>query len=135
MPKKYEREIEQLLNNRSDFNTDNKHSRVTQLLKVINYQLSKIGSLIGSLLTNPRNRLVTLLLSTVSLIALTTMLPGIFSSVLWIVLIILIMKFGLDLSYQRSSHERRWRGRVIEGEPKENFITKFAKKFSRWNKP
>ena len=74
MPKKYEREIEQLLNDISDLNTDNKHSTVTQLPKVINNQLSKIGSLIGSLLTNPRNRLVTLLLSTVSLIALTTML-------------------------------------------------------------
>ena len=93
-PKKYEREIEQLLNDISDLNTDNKHSTVTQLPKVINNQLSKIGSLIGSLLTNPRNRLVTLLLSTVSLIALTTMLPGVFSSVLWIVLIILIMKFS-----------------------------------------
>ena len=122
MPKKYEREIEQLLNNRSDLNPDNKHSIVTQLPKVINNQLFKIGSLIGSLLAHPRNRLVTVLLSTASLIVLTTMLPGIFSSVLWIVLIILIMKFGLDLSYQTSSHERRWRGRVIEGEPKENFI-------------
>ena len=135
MPKKYEREIEQLLNDISDLNTDNKHSTVTQLPKVINNQLSKIVSLIGSLLTNPRNRLVTLLLSTVSLIALTTMLPGVFSSVLWIVLIILIMKFGLNLSYQTSSHERRWRGRVIEGEQEENFMTRFAKKFSRWNKP
>ena len=126
---------EQLLNNRSDLNPDNKHSIVTQLPKVINNQLFKIGSLIGSLLAHPRNRLVTVLLSTASLIVLTTMLPGIFSSVLWIVLIILIMKFGLDLSYQTSSHERRWRGRVIEGEPKENFIKKFTKKFSRWNKP
>ena len=135
MPKKYEREIEQLLNDISDLNTDNKHSTVTQLPKVINNQLSKIGSLIGSLLTNPRNRLVTLLLSTVSLIALTTMLPGVFSSVLWIVLIILIMKFGLNLSDQTSSHERKWRGRVIEGEQDENFMTRFAKKFSRWNKP
>ena len=61
MPKKYEREIEQLLNDISDLNTDNKHSTVTQLPKVINNQLSKIGSLIGYLLTNPRNRLVTLL--------------------------------------------------------------------------
>ena len=135
MPKKYEREIEQLLNDISDLNTDNKHSTVTQLPNVINNQLSKIGSLIGSLLTNPRNRLVTLLLSTVSLIALTTMLPGVFSSVLWIVLIILIVKFGLNLSYQTSRHERRWRGRVIEGEQEENFMTRFAKKFSRWNKP
>ena len=135
MPNKYEREIEQLLKDRPDLHTDKKHSTVTQLANLINNRLSQIVSLIGSLLVNPRNRLFTVLLSTVSLIVLTTMLPGVFSSVLWIVLIILIMKFGLNLSYQTSSHERRWRGRVIEGEQQENFMTRFAKKFSRWNKP
>ncbi|MQF98384.1 MAG: hypothetical protein FI729_02495 [SAR202 cluster bacterium] len=135
MPKKYEREIEELLTNKSDSNTDNKHSTVIQLAKLINNRLSQIGSLTGSLLSHPRNRLLTVLLSTVSLIVLTTMLSGIFSSVLWIVLIILIMKFGLNLPDRTSPYERRWRGRIIESEPKENFISKFTKKFNTWNKP
>ena len=135
MPKKYEREIEQLLNDISDLNTDNKHSTVTQLSNLINNRLSQIVSLIGSLLVNPRNRLFTVLLSTVSLIVLTTMLPGVFSAALWIVLVILIMKFGLNLSDRTSSYERRWRGRIIESDPKDNVINKFTRKFSRWNKP
>ena len=135
MPNKYEREIEQLLKDRPDLHTDKKHSTVTQLANLINNRLSQIVSLSGSLLVNPRNRLFTVLLSTVSLIVLTTMLPGVFSAALWIVLVILIMKFGLNLSDRTSSYERRWRGRIIESDPKDNVINKFTRKFSRWNKP
>ena len=115
--------------------TDKKHSTVIQLANLINNRLSQIVSLIGSLLVNPRNRLFTVLLSTVSLIVLTTMLPGVFSAALWIVLVMLIMKFGLNLSDRTSSYERRWRGRIIESDPKDNVINKFTRKFSRWNKP
>ena len=135
MPNKYQREIEELLNDQPDLNLYNKQLIITQWPKMINNQLSKIKSLIGSLLGHPRNRLITVFLSIVPLIALTVVLPGILSSTLWIILTILLLKFGLDLSYQTSKYERRWRGKIIETEPEENLINKFIKKFRQSNKP
>ena len=130
MPKKYQREIEELL----ALNANKEPSSIKQLLGLINNKLSIIRNLTNYLLGSSGNKLIIVLFSIALLTVSSSMLPASLSAVLWIILIILTIKYSVFLLRKPSKYQKKWRGRFVETKQEFNLLRNIINKLGQWGK-
>ena len=116
MSEKYQKEIEDLLDNISSFPQRRAKKRRQGLFSAV---LSGVGKFLGGRgWSISRGRIM---LGAVILLLMawwfTTMLPGIAGLVAWVAVILFILGYALFFINPRSSYEKRWRGEPLEQSP------------------
>jgi hypothetical protein len=125
MPEKYQKEIEALLENVSDFPRKKRGE--------LRVRFRSICAIIPSFLVNKFSVTSTkrLILGIVILLLiawwLTTMLPGYLGIVIWIIAILLAIGLGQIYTNEETTYEKRWRGTVI-GQPTPRNWMKFTRR-------
>ena len=116
MSEKYQKEIEDLLDNISSFPQRRAKKRQQGLFSAV---LSGVGKFLGG-----RGWSISpgrIMLGAVILLLMawwfTTMLPGIAGLVAWVAVILFILGYALFFINPRSSYEKRWRGEPLEQSP------------------
>ena len=116
MSEKYQKEIEDLLDNISSFPQRRAKKRQQGLFSAV---LRGVGKFLGG-----RGWSISpgrIMLGAVILLLMawwfTTMLPGIAGLVAWVAVILFILGYALFFINPRSSYEKRWRGEPLEQSP------------------
>ena len=113
MPEKYQKEIEDLLDNISSFPQRRAKRRQRSLFSTV---LSGVGRFLGGRgwSISPRRIMLGAVILLLMAWWFTTMLPGIAGLVAWAAVILFILGYALFFINPSSTYKKRWRGEPLE---------------------
>ena len=152
MPERYQREIEEILQQvgesasvveckqveKSSISAQMSHSGVERKQAEKGYmlaQISNLGSSIGNLIYLSSGRLMTIgIVLLLTAMVVSIMFPGLLGPLVWLVLILFILVYALFFARPNPKTEKRWRGRAIEPPASTLGGNNLWYRFQRWLK-
>ncbi len=129
MPEKYQKEIEDLLDNLSSLPRGPARKRKPSLVRVA---LGGIGALLGGRgwRISPGRIMLGAVILLLTAWWFTTMLPALAGLVAWAAVILFILGYAFFFISPRSTYQKRWRGEPLEQEPSP-WWTRFRRRAKR----